>query len=114
MKIYRKTHDLDLKVMAKVAGVTTGLLDILESGGVTHPKLAEKVGRTYGLTPLETEELMPENHRKHSPNYDPDRYKIEPVYNDRILPRREFMDIYVMERRNEQMTGNARRNRYEA
>lgn len=54
------------------------LMDILEEGGVTHPKLAKKIGKIYGMTGAEIESMMPVNYRKHGKQYDPDRYK-DPV-----------------------------------
>lgn len=78
---YRTTHNINIEDIAKNCHVSLKLLNILESGGVTHPKLAKVIGKAYGLDDLEIEELMPINYREHGPEYNPDKYK------ERIDPR---------------------------
>ena len=74
---YRKKHNLTIKQMAVKCKTTTTLLLMLEECDqeITHPKIAERIGRRYRLTQEQTESLMPEHYRKSSPNYDPDLYR---------------------------------------
>lgn len=74
----RETLQADKQTIANLLGVSVMLMDILEEGGVTHPKLARKIGKIYGMTGAEIESMMPVNYRKHGKQYDPDRYK-DPV-----------------------------------
>lgn len=74
----RETLQADKQMIANLLGVSVMLMDILEEGGVTHPKLARKIGKIYGMTGAEIESMMPVNYRKHGKQYDPDRYK-DPV-----------------------------------
>lgn len=72
----RETLHADKQVIANLVGVSAMLMDILEEGGTTHPKLAKKVGKIYQMTNLEIELMMPPNYRKkHGKGYDPDKYK---------------------------------------
>ena len=74
---FRQKHNLTRKKMAVKCNISTTLLSMLEDSEyeVTHPKIAERVGRVYQLTLAQTESLMPEHYRKSSPNYDPDLYR---------------------------------------
>lgn len=74
---YREQLGLDLQSMAKKCKISKGLLEMLEDYDkeVTHPKIAERVGRAYKLNKAQVEELMPEHYRKSSPNYDPEKYR---------------------------------------
>lgn len=74
----RETLQADKQTIANLIGVSVMLMDILEEGGVTHPKLARKIGKIYEMTGAEIESMMPVNYRKHGKQYDPDRYK-DPV-----------------------------------
>lgn len=74
MKEYRESARLTKKQAAEVCGVSEDVYKIVENGGVTHPNLAAKIGEAMGLSELQTEELMPENHRPHSDKYEPDKY----------------------------------------
>ena len=89
---FRETFNLSLYRMAVKCDTTTALLKKLEDCDqeVTHPKIAERIGRQYRLTPEQTESLMPEHYRKSSPNYDPDLYRRmkDELKQITILPRR--------------------------
>ena len=74
----RETLQADKQTIANMLGVSVMLMDILEEGGVTHPKLAEKIGKVYKMSNSEIEAMIPVNYRKHGKQYDPDRYK-DPV-----------------------------------
>ena len=74
---FRKKHNLSRKEMAAKCKTSTTLLSMLEDSEyeITHPKIAERIGKNYHLTLEQTESLMPEHYRKSSPNYDPDLYR---------------------------------------
>lgn len=74
----REAFQTDKQTIANMVGVSVMLMDILEEGGVTHPKLAKKIGKIYKMSNYEIEAMMPVNYRKHGKQYDPDRYK-DPV-----------------------------------
>jgi len=69
----RGDHDRR-EALARRAKISYKLVHILENGGVTHPKIAKRLGRILGLSAKVTEELMPENRRPSSPYYDPLKY----------------------------------------
>lgn len=110
MMDFRLKNNKSLSEMSIETGVSTTLLDMIEKGYVTHPKIAEKLGEAYGLTKEETEDLMPENQRSSHPKYDPNKYKaiedIEPENIKRIklvaTPYSE-MDKYMIEKQNIKM-----------
>lgn len=79
MHEYRERNGITLEEMAQKCRISKNLLSMLEScdSDVTHPKIAERIGEAYELTAEQIEKLMPENYRKSSPNYDPDRYREE-------------------------------------
>ena len=89
---YRRKHKLSLKHMAEKCQISATLLSMLEEceHEVTHPKIAERIGKYYHLTLEQTEGLMPEHYRKSSPNYDPDLYRRnkDELKQINILPRR--------------------------
>ena len=74
---FRNKRKLTLLGMAKKCETSAAILSMLEECDqeVTHPKIAERIGRQYKLTTEQTESLMPEHYRKSSPNYDPDLYR---------------------------------------
>lgn len=78
----RVDNDITLQGMSNRTGVSAGLISMIEGGFVTHPDIARKLQDGYGLTDEETEMLMPEIHRKGSPNYDPDKYKVKIEFKD--------------------------------
>jgi len=90
---FRQKHNLTRKEMAVKCKTSTTLLSMLEDSEyeVTHPKIAERVGKVYHLTQAQTESLMPEHYRKSSPNYDPDLYRRnnDELKQITILPRRK-------------------------
>lgn len=74
---FRESKGLDIRDMAYRCRIGPTLMEILEEGGVTTPKLVPQIAEQYGLTELEAEDLMPEHMRPHGPDYDPDRYVIQ-------------------------------------
>ena len=83
---YRSDNQIDIRTMAERCRISMGLLRMLEEGEVSAPSIAQRVGEAYGLTELETEDLMPLNYRLHGGDYEPDRY-VEPdphtLYHDK-------------------------------
>lgn len=87
MFMYRLRHNLSVEDMAIKCKTTQRIIRKLEDCDqeITHPKIAKRVGKAYELTKEQTEGMMPEIHRKSSPNYNPDKYKHDdPV--ERRLP----------------------------
>lgn len=76
---YRLKHDLSVVDMAIKCKTKARIIRMLEDCDqeITHPKIAERVGKAYKLTKKQTEGLMPEIHRKSSPNYNPNLYRRE-------------------------------------
>lgn len=101
MQQYREDNHIDLKTMSNMTGVSSGLIAFIEGGYVTHPELARRLQKGYELTDKETEMLMPEIHRKSSPNYDPYKY-VELTDGKRVIPipyhEHDEIDLYKNER----------------
>lgn len=74
MKSWRKRNKVTLEQLSSESGVSRDLIGMVENGEVTHPNIAKKIARVYGLSEIESYELMPDIHRPNSPNYDPKRY----------------------------------------
>ena len=73
---YRTRHHKTIKEMADRCKISEALMTMVEEGEVTHPKIVKRIARVYHITELESEQLMPINHRLHGGDYDPDRYKV--------------------------------------
>lgn len=97
MKNYRQWKRFSLEDMADICGISETLLQIIEDGGVTHPKIAERIKKAYKLTDIQAEQLVPEIHRPSSPNYNPDKYKedVSNIATLRIMPKKELVDLYL-------------------
>ena len=101
---------LSIKKISQKTGISQTLLAMVEGGEVTHPKIAKKMQRIYGLTDLETEMLMPKNYREHGGDYEPDRYKMpDPPFNRSLetVPW-DLADVYIAEH-NEELSRNYKR-----
>ena len=81
---FRKRNGLTQDSMARICDCSRNLIDMLESSEkeVTHPDIAERVRKAYELTPEQADGLLPENYRKSSPNYDPNKYREEATPNE--------------------------------
>lgn len=92
MKAYREKNGYSIEKMSRKSGASEVLLRMLERGNVTHPKIAEQVGKAYKLSKEDIYELMPENYRP-GDHYDPERC-VEHVdrTNDRIFPKQSAYD----------------------
>ncbi len=73
MKAYRLEHGYSFERMSWKTGTSEVLLRMVESGHVTHPKIAKKIGKAYKLSKEDIYELMPENYRP-GDKYEPDKY----------------------------------------
>ena len=73
MKAYREKNGYSIEKMSRKSGASAVLLRMLERGNVTHPKIAEQVGKAYKLSKEDIYELMPENYRP-GEKYEPDKY----------------------------------------
>lgn len=71
----REKSGLTQDEIGRLFGVSSALMDILEESGVTHPKIAKKIGKRFGLNELDIESIIPLNLRKHGGCYDPDKYR---------------------------------------
>lgn len=81
IKKWREFNRLDYYMASEKIGISATLLKMVEDGDVTHPKIAEKIQKACGLSDEETKYLMPENRRKGTPEYDPDKFKpIDDIY----------------------------------
>ena len=79
-KIKRDQHAryvTDDKNCALECGMSEVLFKMVKNGEVTHPNIARRIQKVFGLTDLEAEELMPENRRPHSPKYEPDKFVVK-------------------------------------
>lgn len=108
---WRNATGITLRQLSDRSGVSESLLSMVESGHVTHPKIVAKIQRLYRLTDEEAEVLLPENYRKSSPNYDPDRYRIEaPPFTDGAIARKKDMiEIYIAEHNDMMARANKKR-----
>lgn len=89
----RTRNGLSLTQLSKACGVSELLLGMVEGGNVTHPLIVSKIQKAYGLSDEEAEELMPENHRKSSDNYEPDKYVVHLGDGSKIVCRPIENDI---------------------
>lgn len=49
---------------AKALQISPRLLEEIEAGGFTHPKIAKRIQEMFGLTDFETQQLISPNHDK--------------------------------------------------
>lgn len=92
MKAYREEHGYSISRMSRKSGASAVLLRMIERGNVTHPKIAEQVGKAYKLDKEDIYELMPENYRP-GEGYDPDKYKeIVEINNDHVFQKQSYYD----------------------
>lgn len=62
---------------------------MVEEGCVTHPNIVGRIKEYYGFSDEEAEELLPENYRKTSDKYEPDKF---------VLPEPKEPDLTAHER----------------
>lgn len=109
---FRTSRGLSLRNMQQRSGVPSVVLGTVEDGNVTHPNFVKRIKKAYKLTDEEAELLLPKNRRKHDPEYNPNKYVIEPdITAQRLLPKQSVIDRYVTEKHQEQITKDARRMR---
>ena len=83
----RKDRHVSIPDMAQRCRISSYLLQLLEDGAVTTPKLVPQIAEAYNLSELEAEELMPEHMRPHGDDYDPDRYVVNMPVSCRVMER---------------------------
>ena len=66
MKNWRKENGKSTKSISCETGISERLLATVEEGGVTHPDIARKIAKYYGLTEEEAMELMPKPEKRGS------------------------------------------------
>ena len=109
----RTKNDLSFEYISDKTGVSQTLISLVENGQVTHPLIVEKLAKFYKLTKLEAEQLLPVNRRKHSKEYEPDKYVIKVKYGaDRIMPRQTLIERYMTEHLEDQAKLHAKRSNY--
>jgi hypothetical protein len=59
---WRTDRQIATDVLAKHLSISARLLDEIEAGGFTHPKIALRIQKTVGLTDSETQQLVSPNH----------------------------------------------------
>lgn len=87
---WQKRTRLDDISAAKWLGISELLYFKLLNGEVTHPKIAVGIQKAVGLSDLETEELMPLNHRKSGGSYEPDKYVSRGDSKRFVIPTKDF------------------------
>lgn len=88
---WRNEMGVTIKSLSRRSGISETLLGMVEGGQVTHPVIAKRIQKLYGLTDKEAEELVPKIHRKSDPEYDPDKY-VTPVRESFAQPARKVRD----------------------
>ena len=113
---WREKEGLTLKELSLRSGISSTLLSMIERGGVTHPDIARRVAKVYGLTEEQAYELMPKIHRPNDEKYDPKAYNIEDQVNFKrfkIIPKQlDVTDIYIAEHQKELRRKHAKRGKY--
>ena len=84
---YRTDYKISIPSMAQQCHISSYLLQLLEDGAVTTPKLVPQIASAYGLSELEAEDLMPEHMRPHGNDYEPDRFVNDHPVSCRVLGR---------------------------
>ena len=72
---FRERWNIDYVKMAKKLHISPLLVSMVEDGHVTHPNIARRMQKLYGLTEEESYELMPPNYRPNGGMYDPDMFR---------------------------------------
>lgn len=77
MTLQRKKKGVSIETMAKRCKCSVILLEMLEydEDAVTHPNIAARIAKAYGLNAKDAERLLPEIRRPSSPLYDPHKYE---------------------------------------
>lgn len=57
-----------MESLAKRIGISKNLLEMVENGGVTHPKIARIIGEVYGLEEKDILELSPVKSQEDKPS----------------------------------------------
>ena len=58
---WRKANGKSVQELARLLEIGQNLLERIETGGYTHPKIAERIGKLYGLSEEEVKQLVNPN-----------------------------------------------------
>ena len=103
MHSWRVENDKTLESLSVETGVSSTLLAMIENGGVTHPEIAKRIAKAYGLTKEETLELIPK-----------ERGKPHELITKIIISPRQIDEgyIYIAEHQKKMRREHQRRGRY--
>lgn len=94
---FREAHNLKQEELAELAGVSVGLVDLLENmnKAVTHPVLANRIAEICGATAAQRDSIV---HRRHRGTWQPSGKKIDLAGRKRAnpqppKPQAEVLDI---------------------
>lgn len=62
MRSLRTKRGMNVHDTAKALQISPRLLEEIEAGGFTHPKIAEHIQKMFGLTEYEAKQLISPNH----------------------------------------------------
>lgn len=62
MQSMRAKRGMNAHDAAKALQISPRLLEEIEAGGFTHPKIAQRIQKMFGLTDFETAQLVSPNH----------------------------------------------------
>ena len=62
MRSLRSKRGMNVHDAAKALQISPKLLEEIEAGGFTHPKIAERIQKMFGLTDYETQQLVSPHH----------------------------------------------------
>ena len=62
MQSMRAKRGMNVHDAAKALQISPRLLEEIEAGGFTHPKIAERIQKMFGLTDYETQQLVSPHH----------------------------------------------------
>ena len=82
---FRAKHGISREAMAKKLKISVKLLSMIEDNDqeVTHRDIVKRISAAYKLTREQRIMMLPPNYRP-GPDYDPDRYKFPPTYDDAL------------------------------
>lgn len=89
---FRNNMMITQQEMADKLNISELLLDMIESGHVTHPKIAKRIQKLVKLTDKEMYELVPKIHDPNSPEYDPYKFVLQTEFNNDRMFIIEKMD----------------------
>lgn len=82
---FRQQRGISREAMAKKLKISVKLLTMIEENDqeVTHRDIVKRIASAYKLTKQQRIMMLPLNYRP-GPDYDPDRYKFPPEFDDAL------------------------------